>query len=117
MSTPPSTGQALRRGLSGRCPRCGQGRLYEKPFQFSDTCAECALPFEPKAGDHFGLIYLTTAAVTVLGFTLVITLRPQMGWPAKVAFVGVGVAVMLASFPFRKGLAIAVDYLVSRSNT
>lgn len=113
----PTTGLALRRGLTGRCPRCGQGRLFQGRFQSVPTCSECALSFEPRAGDHFGLIYLTTAAVTVLGFTLVISLKPHMSLVAKAGFVGLGVSVMLLSFPLRKGLAIAVDYLIDRSHS
>lgn len=79
-------------------------------------CSECGLPFEPRTGDQFGLIYLSTAAVTVAAFMLLISLRPSLSLPAKVAMVAGGVAVMLLTYPARKGLAVAVDYLIDRSS-
>lgn len=40
----PSLAVALRRGLSARCPVCGQGRLFAGWLRISASCAVCAAP-------------------------------------------------------------------------
>ncbi|HRF09516.1 MAG TPA: DUF983 domain-containing protein [Xanthobacteraceae bacterium] len=34
-------GQAVKRGILGRCPNCGQGRLFGKFLKVVDECAVC----------------------------------------------------------------------------
>ena len=34
-------GAAVKRGLLGRCPNCGQGKLFRKFLKVSDECAVC----------------------------------------------------------------------------
>jgi len=38
---PPSLFAAMTRGLFGRCPECGKGRLYRAYLKVSATCAAC----------------------------------------------------------------------------
>ena len=33
--------QAMRRGLAGRCPACGEGKLYAAYLKVADTCGTC----------------------------------------------------------------------------
>ena len=37
----PSFSQAFVRGLRGRCPHCGEGRLFWKYLKVSPTCEAC----------------------------------------------------------------------------
>lgn len=38
--------------MKGRCPRCGQGRLFKGWLAFADECAACGLDFRMEdAGD------------------------------------------------------------------
>jgi uncharacterized protein (DUF983 family) len=63
----------LGHGLRLRCPRCGAGRLFSKPFKMHDNCAHCALKFEREQGYFIGAIYInyaTTIAIAVPGFFL-----------------------------------------------
>ncbi|HUR71224.1 MAG TPA: DUF983 domain-containing protein [Candidatus Limnocylindrales bacterium] len=63
----------LGHGLRLRCPRCGVGRLYEKPFRMHDHCSRCTLKFEREQGYFIGAIYINyiaTVAIAVPGFFL-----------------------------------------------
>lgn len=63
----------LRHGLRLRCPRCGIGQLYVKPFRMHDHCAHCHLTFEREQGYFIGAIYINyaaTIAIAMPGFFL-----------------------------------------------
>jgi len=63
----------LGRGLRLKCPRCGEGSLYAKPFRMRANCANCELKFEREQGYFVGAIYINyaaTVAIAVPGFFL-----------------------------------------------
>jgi uncharacterized protein (DUF983 family) len=63
----------LAHGLRLRCPRCGAGRLYGKPFRMHANCSYCGLKFEREQGYFIGAIYINyaaTIAIAVPGFFL-----------------------------------------------
>jgi len=60
-------------GLRLKCPRCGVGSLYVKPFRMRAQCAHCGLQFEREQGYFVGAIYLNyaaTVAIAVPGYFL-----------------------------------------------
>ena len=42
---------ALRRGFRGRCPRCGQGKLFRAFLKVDDHCSVCGQDFTPHRAD------------------------------------------------------------------
>jgi uncharacterized protein (DUF983 family) len=42
---------ALKRGLRGRCPRCGEGKLFRAYLKVADHCSACGLDFTPHRAD------------------------------------------------------------------
>ena len=42
---------ALRRGLRGRCPRCGEGKLFRAFLKVDDHCSVCGLDYTPHRAD------------------------------------------------------------------
>jgi uncharacterized protein (DUF983 family) len=42
---------ALKRGLRGRCPRCGEGKLFRAFLKVDDHCPVCGLDFTPHRAD------------------------------------------------------------------
>jgi uncharacterized protein (DUF983 family) len=42
---------AMKRGFSGRCPRCGEGKLFRAFLKVADNCSECGLDFTPHRAD------------------------------------------------------------------
>lgn len=41
----PATPTALIRGVVGRCPRCGQGRLLHRYLKMAERCKVCGEPY------------------------------------------------------------------------
>ncbi len=44
---------ALLRGLSGRCPACGEGRLFARFLKPADRCGQCGQAFDGHRADDF----------------------------------------------------------------
>jgi len=42
---------ALRRGFRGRCPRCGEGKLFRAFLKVDDHCSVCGLDYTPHRAD------------------------------------------------------------------
>jgi uncharacterized protein (DUF983 family) len=42
---------AMKRGFSGRCPRCGQGKLFRAFLKVADHCSVCGQDFTPHRAD------------------------------------------------------------------
>jgi uncharacterized protein (DUF983 family) len=42
---------ALKRGFRGRCPRCGEGKLFRAYLKVADNCSVCGLDFSPHRAD------------------------------------------------------------------
>jgi uncharacterized protein (DUF983 family) len=42
---------SLKRGLRGRCPRCGEGKLFRAFLKVDDHCSVCGLDFTPHRAD------------------------------------------------------------------
>jgi uncharacterized protein (DUF983 family) len=42
---------ALKRGLRGRCPRCGEGKLFRAFLKVGDHCSVCGQDFTPHRAD------------------------------------------------------------------
>jgi uncharacterized protein (DUF983 family) len=42
---------AMKRGFRGRCPRCGEGRLFRAFLKVDNNCSVCGLDFTPHRAD------------------------------------------------------------------
>jgi uncharacterized protein (DUF983 family) len=42
---------AMKRGFRGRCPRCGEGKLFRAFLKVDDHCSACGLDFTPHRAD------------------------------------------------------------------
>jgi uncharacterized protein (DUF983 family) len=42
---------AIKRGFRGRCPRCGEGRLFRAFLKVDNNCSACGLDFTPHRAD------------------------------------------------------------------
>ena len=43
--------QALKRGFRGRCPRCGEGKLFRAFLKVDNACSVCGQDFTPHRAD------------------------------------------------------------------
>ena len=55
----------ISRIFNYKCPRCGQGDIYTKPFNFKEPlnmpekCEVCSLPMLPEPGYYYGAMFLS----------------------------------------------------------
>src|SRR6202040_936215 len=42
---------SLKRGFRGRCPRCGEGKLFRALLKVDNRCSVCGLDFTPHRAD------------------------------------------------------------------
>jgi uncharacterized protein (DUF983 family) len=42
---------AMKRGFRGRCPRCGEGKLFRAFLKVDDHCSTCGLDYTPHRAD------------------------------------------------------------------
>jgi uncharacterized protein (DUF983 family) len=42
---------AMKRGFLGRCPRCGEGKLFRAFLKVDNNCSVCGLDFTPHRAD------------------------------------------------------------------
>jgi len=92
--------QIFRRGLTHRCPNCGEKTLFEKNhyFRTERACAHCGMRWDKDEAAFLGSVTLNYS-VTVFGLTL--------PWIVSASFAGlstnwvIGVACAIALFvPF-----------------
>ena len=48
---PTGAAQALRRGFRGRCPACGEGRMFRAFLKVADHCPDCCEPLHHHRAD------------------------------------------------------------------
>jgi uncharacterized protein (DUF983 family) len=103
-------------GLRLRCPRCGVGRLYAKPFRMYGKCTHCGLKFEREQGYFVGAIYLNYAAtvlIAVPGFFILdsftkITIHQQLA-----VWVPFAIIFPLIFFHHSRSLWLALEHLLN----
>ena len=109
--------QALLRGLTKRCPWCGQGKLFSRWLTMPETCPRCGLRFEREEGAFLGSLSLnygvTGLAFIVLFVTFLVLTLPDP--PLLALTVGAGVlvtALPLLLYPFTKTTWAALDLIL-----
>jgi uncharacterized protein (DUF983 family) len=61
----------LKTGLAGRCPRCGQGRLFSGYLTVAKSCASCGLSFSfADSGDAAAWFVMSFICVVGVGSIL-----------------------------------------------
>lgn len=104
-------GTVLRRGLRRRCPRCGDGALFQRGIKPYERCSACDLLFQRDYGDTWIFIILTDRIPILFGIAAVyFGFHPQT-WPAIFGFFLALAAPLVATMRQRQGLALALDYL------
>src|SRR5262244_2199554 len=62
----------LWRGLLLRCPRCGQGKLFERGFKMYERCSVCGWVFEREEGYWTGAMALNLVASELIVVMIVV---------------------------------------------
>jgi uncharacterized protein (DUF983 family) len=71
---------ALKRGFRGRCPRCGEGKLFRAFLKVDDHCSVCGLDFTPHRADDLPA-YLVIIIVGHIMVPLALTIETNFSPP------------------------------------
>ena len=112
MTKPATTGNWLIRGLCGRCPACGEGRLFRAFVKVADRCETCGEAFHHHRADDFPaylVIVLVGHIVVPLAMWVEIAYSPPYWlhtalWSPLVLGLGVGLLQPI------KGLIVALQW-------
>lgn len=99
-------------GLAGRCPRCGQGRLFQGFINLAPKCESCGLDYKfADAGDGPAVFVTLFAGFLVLGAALWVEINYEPPfWVHAVIFLPLTLIVCLGMLRPLKGLLIALQY-------
>jgi uncharacterized protein (DUF983 family) len=99
-------------GLAGRCPRCGQGKLFEGLLTPAKACSSCGLDFGfADSGDGpavFGILILG-AVIAAGAIWLEFTYAPPM-WLQAVIWLPLILVGSIVVLRLGKGIFIALQY-------
>lgn len=108
----PSVSAAIARGLAGRCPRCGEGRIFQGFLALRPACARCGLDFAfADAGDGPAVFVILLAGFIVAGAALIVeSLYAPPLWVHAALWTPLIFFVCLAPLRPLKGLLIALQH-------
>ena len=111
-SSPAVAVSAVRAGLKGRCPRCGQGRLFAGFLKVRPGCDTCGLDFSTiQTGDGPASFIMQIAGFAVGFSALVVEIKyhPPM-WLHLVVWLPLVVVLSLALMRPGRGLMFGLQY-------
>jgi uncharacterized protein (DUF983 family) len=96
------TADLIRRGLSCRCPNCGEAKLFRSFIKIHRNCPSCGMTLERGDGYYLGPLCINYGIV-VFAYLTPILLAGFVGWiPLKIACVfGLSGALILPLFLYR----------------
>jgi hypothetical protein len=77
-----------------------------------ETCPVCGLEFERRLGDTWFFMYMSTAGLSGVLVVAMFLIRPRVVWIGQAIVCVAAVAVIGFSLPYRKGIAVALDYWI-----
>ncbi len=99
-------------GLTGRCPRCGQGKLFDGFLALAPRCRACGLDYSfIDAGDGPAVFVILIAGFLVVAAALIVEVTYQPPFWVHAALWGPLILVTtLAPLRLLKGLLITLQY-------
>ena len=104
-------GSVLSRGLRCRCPRCGEGPLFQRWIVTHERCSACHLLFQRNYGDTWMFMLVLDRIPILFGIAVVYFGFRATNWMAAATFALAMAVPLIATMRNRQGLALALDYL------
>ena len=102
----------VRAGLAGRCPRCGEGRLFKGFLALGERCGNCRLDYSfADAGDGPAVFVILIIGFVTVGLAL--WLEVNYAPPLLLHFllwIPLTIILSLAALRGLKGLLIVLQY-------
>ena len=108
----PTNNLPIGRGLRGRCPRCGEGRLFHGFLSLRPTCERCGLDYGfADAGDGPAVFVILIGGFIVVFAALMteVVYQPPY-WVHAALWLPLILIVTLVPLRLVKGLLIALQY-------
>lgn len=113
MPTPrPSDQSPIATGLKGRCPKCGEGALFNGYLKTSERCESCGLDLtfaDSADGPAIFIMFIVGFVVVGLALFLNVTFMPPM-WVHLVLWVPTTIILSMALLRPFKGVMISLQY-------
>jgi uncharacterized protein (DUF983 family) len=103
---------AIRRGLLGRCPACGRGRLFGRFLKVADRCAVCGTEFHHHRADDLPpyVVMFIVGHVVVYGILQAETRLEVPLWIHLAVWPALTVALAMALLQPVKGAVVGLQY-------
>jgi uncharacterized protein (DUF983 family) len=104
--------KAMGRGLLGRCPACGQGRLFGRFLKTAAACEACGTAFHHHRADDlppYAVIFIV-GHVVGYGIYHVETRYELEAWVNMTIWISVGLMMSLALLQPVKGAVVGLQY-------
>jgi uncharacterized protein (DUF983 family) len=111
---PVTAGTALKRGFLGRCPHCGEGKLFRAFLKVADRCEVCGEEFHHHRADDFPA-YLVIVIVGHLVVPLVLhteTAYAPPYWVHAALWLPLTIGLSLALLQPVKGAVVALQWAI-----
>lgn len=108
----PGAAQALRRGLYGRCPVCGEGRMFRAFLKVADTCPHCSEELHHHRADDFPA-YLVIGIVGHILVPIVLAVETEIApavWISMTLWPLVALTMALGLLQPIKGAVVAIQW-------
>jgi uncharacterized protein (DUF983 family) len=112
MTEKPTLVQSILTGLAGRCPGCGQGKLFSGFLGLRKQCDRCGLDYAfADAGDGPAIFVILFSGFVVVGAALIVEVVYQPPfWLHALLWGPLILIVTLLPLRLIKGLLIALQY-------
>lgn len=112
MPPKPHIRQVLARGLRRKCPRCGEGDLFQRWIVTHERCGVCHLLLQRNYGDTWMFTNIMDRFPILFGIAALFFGFRAHNLLTGFAFLLAMLIPMIATIKHRQGLALALDYLV-----
>lgn len=103
---------SAKAGLKGRCPRCGEGRLFAGFLRLDDRCEDCGLdytPFDSADGPAFFVMSIIGFVIVGLALYVEVVHSPSL-FVHFLLWVPLTAVLTLPALRYSKGLLIGLQY-------
>jgi uncharacterized protein (DUF983 family) len=105
-------GQAMWRGTRGRCPACGEGRLYERYLKVADHCPQCGEALHHHRADDappYFTIFAVGHVIVPVMLAFEAAFRPEL-WVHVLLWGPATIALCLLLLPRIKGAVVGLQW-------
>ncbi|MBS3648247.1 DUF983 domain-containing protein [Pseudaminobacter sp. 19-2017] len=102
----------FRAGLKGRCPRCGEGKLFRGYLELAPQCGVCRLDYSfAEAGDGPAVFVILIIGFIVVGLALwmEVSLNPPL-WLHLLIWIPFTLVLALTALRLIKGVLVTLQY-------